>query len=41
MVGTARSRVNFFMNRFRKLALIEYNGGLTVNSSLLRILLHD
>jgi CRP/FNR family cyclic AMP-dependent transcriptional regulator len=41
MVGTTRSRVNFFMNKFRKLGLIEYNGGLTVNSSLLSIVLHD
>ena len=35
MVGTTRSRVNFFMNKFRKLGFIEYNGGLKVNSSLL------
>jgi CRP/FNR family transcriptional regulator, cyclic AMP receptor protein len=41
MVGTTRSRVNFFMNKFRKLGLIEYNGGLRVNSSLLSIVLHD
>jgi CRP-like cAMP-binding protein len=41
MVGTTRSRVNFFMNKFRKLGLIEYNGGLKVNSSLLSIVLHD
>jgi CRP/FNR family transcriptional regulator, cyclic AMP receptor protein len=41
MVGTTRSRVNFFMNKFRKLGLIEYNGGLTVNSSLLSLVLHD
>jgi CRP/FNR family transcriptional regulator, cyclic AMP receptor protein len=41
MVGTTRSRVNFFMNKFRKLGLIEYNGGLTVNSSLLSIVLHE
>src|SRR4029450_3043737 len=41
MVGTTRSRVNFFMNTFRKLGLIEYNGGLKVNSSLLSIVLHD
>ena len=41
MVGTTRSRVNFFMNNFRKLGLIEYNGGLKVNSSLLSIVLHD
>ena len=42
MVGTTRSRVNFFMNKFRKLGLIDYNGGgLKVNSSLLSIVLHD
>jgi CRP-like cAMP-binding protein len=41
MVGTTRSRVNFFMNKFRKLGLIEYNGGLKINSSLLSIVLHD
>ena len=41
MVGTTRSRVNFFMNKFRKLGLIEYNGGLKVKSSLLSIVLHD
>jgi CRP-like cAMP-binding protein len=42
MVGTTRSRVNFFMNKFRKLGFIGYNGGgLTVNSSLLSIVLHD
>jgi CRP/FNR family cyclic AMP-dependent transcriptional regulator len=41
MVGTTRSRVNFFMNKFRKLGLIEYNGGLKVHSSLLSIVLHD
>ena len=41
IVGTTRSRVNFFMNKFRKLGLIEYNGGLKVNSSLLSIVLHD
>ena len=41
MVGTTRSRVNFFMNKFRRLGLIEYNGGLKVNSSLLSIVLHD
>jgi CRP-like cAMP-binding protein len=41
MVGATRSRVNFFMNKFRKLGLIEYNGGLKVNSSLLSIVLHD
>ena len=41
MVGTTRSRVNFFMNKFRKLGLIEYNGGLKVNSSLMSVVLHD
>jgi hypothetical protein len=41
MVGTTRSRVNFFMNKFRKLGLIEYNGGLKVNSSLLSVVLHE
>jgi len=41
MIGTTRSRVNFFMNKFRKLGLIEYNGGLKVNNSLLSIVLHD
>jgi CRP-like cAMP-binding protein len=41
MIGATRSRVNFFMNKFRKLGLIEYNGGLKVNSSLLTIVLHD
>jgi CRP-like cAMP-binding protein len=41
MVGTTRSRVSFFMNKFRKLGFIEYNGGLTVHSSLLNIVLHD
>ena len=41
MIGTTRSRVNFFMNKFRKLGFIEYNGGLKVKSSLLSIVLHD
>ena len=41
MVGTTRSRVNFFMNKFRKLGLIEYNGGLKVHNSLVTIVLHD
>ena len=41
MVGTTRSRVNFFMNRFRKLGFIEYNGGLEVHSSLLNVILND
>jgi CRP/FNR family transcriptional regulator, cyclic AMP receptor protein len=40
-VGTTRSRINFFMNRFRKLGFIEYNGTLTVHSSLLGVVLHD
>jgi CRP/FNR family cyclic AMP-dependent transcriptional regulator len=41
MVGTTRSRVSFFMNRFRKLGFIEYNGRLSVHSSLLNVILHD
>ena len=41
MIGATRSRVNFFMNKFRKLGLIEYNGGLKINASLLSIVLHD
>ena len=41
MVGTTRSRVSFFMNRFRKLGFIKYDGGLEVNDSLLRVILHD
>jgi CRP-like cAMP-binding protein len=41
MVGTTRSRVNFFMNKFRKLGLIEYNGGLKINSALISVVLHD
>jgi CRP-like cAMP-binding protein len=41
MVGTTRSRVNFFMNKFRKLGFIEYNGGIKINPSLLSIVLHD
>ncbi|MGC1629413.1 MAG: helix-turn-helix domain-containing protein, partial [Candidatus Acidiferrales bacterium] len=41
MVGTTRSRVNFFMNKFRKLGLIKYNGGLQINKSLLSVVLHD
>jgi CRP-like cAMP-binding protein len=41
MVGTTRSRVNFFMNKFRKLGFIKYNGGLQVNSSLLSVVLHE
>jgi CRP-like cAMP-binding protein len=41
MVGTTRSRVSMFMNKFRKLGFIEYNGGLKIHSSLLNIVLHD
>ena len=43
MVGTTRSRVNFFLNKFKKLGFIEYNGQLpiTINSSLLSVVLHD
>jgi CRP-like cAMP-binding protein len=41
MIGTTRSRVNFFMNKFRKLGFIEYNGGLKVSRSLLSVVLHD
>jgi CRP-like cAMP-binding protein len=41
MVGTTRSRVSFFMNRFRKLGFIQYNGVLEVHSSLLNVVLHD
>jgi CRP/FNR family transcriptional regulator, cyclic AMP receptor protein len=41
MVGTTRSRVSFFMNRFRKLGFIKYNGELEIHSSLLNIVLHD
>ena len=41
MIGTTRSRVSFFMNRFRKLGFIHYNGGLEVHSSLLSVVLRD
>jgi CRP/FNR family cyclic AMP-dependent transcriptional regulator len=41
MVGTARSRVNFFMNKFRKLGFIEYNGRIKVNKLLLTVVLHE
>lgn len=40
-IGTTRSRVNFFMNKFRKLGLIEYNGEIKVHSSLLNVIVHD
>jgi CRP/FNR family cyclic AMP-dependent transcriptional regulator len=41
MVGTTRSRVNFFMNKFKKMGFISYDGGLHVNDSLLSVVLHD
>jgi len=41
MIGATRSRVSFFMNKFRKLGFIDYNGGLKVNHSLLSVVLHD
>jgi CRP-like cAMP-binding protein len=41
MVGTTRARVNFFMNKFRKLGFVNYDGGLEVHSSLLSVILHD
>ena len=41
MIGTTRSRVNFFMNKFRRLGFIKYNGGLRIDSSLLSVVLHD
>jgi CRP-like cAMP-binding protein len=41
MVGTTRSRVNFFMNKFRTLGFIDYNGHLTINTALLSVVLHD
>jgi CRP-like cAMP-binding protein len=41
MVGTTRSRVNFFMNKFRKLGYIDYNGRISIHSSLLSVVLHD
>jgi CRP-like cAMP-binding protein len=41
MIGTTRSRVSFFMNRFRKMGLIDYNGHLEIHSSLLNVVLHD
>ena len=41
MIGTTRSRVSFFMNRFRRLGFIRYDGGLEVHSSLLSVVLHD
>jgi CRP-like cAMP-binding protein len=41
MIGTTRSRVSFFLNKFRKLGFIEYNGGMHVHTSLLNVILHD
>ena len=41
IVGTTRSRVNFFMNKFRKLGFIDYNGDITVHHALLSVVLHD
>jgi CRP/FNR family transcriptional regulator, cyclic AMP receptor protein len=41
MIGTTRPRVNFFMNKFRKLGFIKYNGGLQINTSLLSVVLHE
>jgi CRP/FNR family transcriptional regulator, cyclic AMP receptor protein len=41
MIGTTRSRVNFFMNKFRKMGFIKYNGGLQINASLLSVVLHE
>ena len=41
MVGTTRSRVNFFMNKFRRLGFIDYNGGLKIHNALLSVVLHD
>jgi len=41
MIGTTRSRVSFFMNKFRKLGLINYNGNIEVHSSLLNVVLHE
>jgi CRP-like cAMP-binding protein len=41
MVGTTRPRVNYFMNKFRKLGFIEYNGGIQINEALLSVVLHE
>ena len=41
MIGTTRSRVNFFINKFRKLCFIKYNGGIEINTSLLSVVVHD
>jgi CRP/FNR family transcriptional regulator, cyclic AMP receptor protein len=41
MIGTTYSRVSYFMNKFRKLGLIDYNGGIEIHSSLLNVVLHE
>jgi len=41
MVGTTRARINFFMNKFRRLGFIKYNGKLQINDSLLSVVFHD
>jgi CRP/FNR family transcriptional regulator, cyclic AMP receptor protein len=41
MIGSTRTRVNFFMNKFKKLGFLKYNGGLQINRSLLSVVLHD
>jgi CRP/FNR family cyclic AMP-dependent transcriptional regulator len=41
MIGTTRSRVSFFMNKFRKLGLIDYNGRIEIHTSLLNVVLHE
>ena len=41
MIGTTRARVSYFMNKFRKLGFISYNGGIEVHSSLLNMVLHE
>jgi len=41
MIGTTRTRVNLFMNKFKKLGFIRYNGGIEINTSLLSVVLHD
>ena len=40
-VGTTRPRISYFMNKFRKLGFIEYNGGLKIHTSLLNVIVHD
>ena len=41
MIGSTRSRVNFFMNKFRRLGFIDYNGSIVVHDSLISVVLHD